>query len=180
MGSTLEVTGINSTMMWRNFTFSGGLSLGAGSYAICLHGGGSGSSVRSTYEISAGNHIQWSVSDSYSDGLSNPFGSGGTNSSNTIMSAYAIYEYEPLEVASSSSPDTTLYVYGNGVLTLYTVSMPFWFPFRLTMGLIGLLLMVITPVFTVQQVYKKKNYGFFVTAVILFTLAYALIVCWMA
>lgn len=178
MGSTLEVTGINTTMMWRNFTFSDGLSLSSGSYAIAIHGGGA-SAVRTTYASSGEDNYQDNVADTYSNGLSNPFGAGGSNISGTIISAYAVYTYEGLSVDNSESEQTTLNLYSSGTLTLYMESVEFWFPFRLTMGLVGLLLMVVTPVFTVQQVYKKKNYYFFFTAIVLFTLAYALIVAWL-
>lgn len=53
------------------------------------------------------------------------------------------------------------------------------YPIRLAMGLLGLVLIISSPVFTVQQVYKKKNYSFFMTGILLFMIGYALVTGWL-
>jgi len=124
MGSTQELTGINTTAMWRNFTFTGGLLLEAGSYALTIHAGNETSSLRGKYDSETGSHYQGLVDDTYANGLSDPFGSNGENIPNAYISIYAEYTYDFLYVHNKTEQTTLLTVYGNGTLTLNLYTKP--------------------------------------------------------
>ncbi|MBA7492009.1 hypothetical protein ES702_02558 [subsurface metagenome] len=124
MGSTQELTGINTTAMWRNFTFTGGLALEAGDYAITIHAGDISAGLRGKYDAETGSHFQGNVPDTYADGLSNPFGSGGSNLSNCYVSVYAEYSYDLIYVHNLTEETTYLTIYGNGTLTLNLYKLP--------------------------------------------------------
>lgn len=128
MGSTQELTGINTTAMWRNFTFAGGLVLEAGSYALIIHAGDISAGLRGKYDAETGSHSQGNVPDTYADGLSNTFGSGGSNISNCYVSIYAEYTYDLLYVHNATEQTTFLTTYAYKVsdvtLTLNLYELP--------------------------------------------------------
>jgi len=53
------------------------------------------------------------------------------------------------------------------------------FPVRLAMGLIGLLLMILSPTLTVREVYQHKNYDFLVIGIVIFCIGYAFTIAWL-
>jgi len=67
-------------------------------------------------------------------------------------------------------------VVGDDVNIIWGVSV--WSPVALILGLIGLALFIVTPVYTVYEVKQKKNYIWLVYCLALFSLAYAFTASW--
>lgn len=128
MGSTQELTGINVTAMWRNFTFTPALTLEAGDYAITTHAGDISAGLRGKYDAETGSHFQGNVPDTYADELENPFGSGGSNISNCYVTVYAEYTYNLLQVGNNTQETTFLqtyaYLISDVTLTLNLYTLP--------------------------------------------------------
>lgn len=106
---------------------------------------------------------------------------GGSLDKRFMQAYYQIYNYTLAlaYVYPGAQPYTIRHIYLD-----FTPAPPidpgeYWLPIRLTMGLLGLLFIIIAPTISAHQIIKKKNYNAIILGIFLFCFGYGLLCAWL-